>query len=199
MNAQAIKDTKQAILDSAENLILTRGYNGFSYKDIADVVGIRKASIHHHFPTKEVLGATFIDRYLHRFEVWREQVTGQSISEKLTSFLEVFKHVSDNAEQICPMGMLTAEYPTLPRSVQDSLRQLYIAMDQWLVEVLTQGQNEGCLKPEPAAPMMAKVILNAMSSSLKMARVFHDVDQLEQVFDALKTMIIIPNTQTKTD
>lgn len=199
MTLEIIKSTKESILDTAENLILTRGYNGFSYNDIAEVVGIRKASIHYHFPTKEVLGATFIERYIDRFKGWRNRVSGLTVGQKLASFFEMFKHVSDNAEQICPMGMLTAEYPTLPQSVQDNLRTLYEAMDQWLTEVISQGQAEGLLDTTPEAPVLAKVMLNAMSSSMKMARVFHDVDQLEQVFKALMAMISHTNSPIDTD
>lgn len=199
MSVQIVKDTKQSILDSAEDLILTRGYNGFSYKDIAEVVGIRKASIHHHFATKEVLGTAFVDRYFHRFENWRQLVANQSVTQKLSSFLEMFKSISNNAEKVCPMGILTAEYPTLPPLVQDNLRRLYVEIDQWLVTVLTQGQTEGSLKPAPEATILAKVILNAMSSSLKMARVFQDVDQLEQVFKALTSMIYISNKSAETE
>lgn len=189
MQTQPNKDTRQSILDAAETLILTRGYNGFSYKDIADVVGIRKASIHHHFPTKEDLGAAFVDGYFHRFELWREQVAPLTVAQKLEAFLGMLQRVSNNAEKICPMGMLTAEYPTLPRSVQDSLRGLLGAMDQWLTQVLGQGQDQGYLRSEPEAPVMARVMINAMSCSMKMARVFQDVDQLEQVFHALMAMI----------
>lgn len=191
LSAKPAKDTRQSILDSAETLILTRGYNGFSYKDIADVVGIRKASIHHHFISKEELGAAFVDRYFERFVRWCGQVADLPVAQKLASFLKMFKQVSHNAEKICPLGMLTAEYPTLPGSVQDSLRRLLGEMDRWLVQVLAQGQAEGYLRPIPEAPVMAKVIINAMSASLKMARVFHDMDQLEEVFNALSTMICL--------
>jgi TetR/AcrR family transcriptional repressor of nem operon len=191
MIRQPSKDTRQSILDTAETLILTRGYNGFSYKDIADVVGIRKASIHHHFPSKEDLGAAFVDGYFQRFEHWRTQVDHLDVARKLDAFLAMLQRVSNNAEKICPMGMLTAEYPTLPKSVQDSLRQLLSAMDQWLTQVLVQGQAEGYLRPEPDAAVMAKVLINAMSCSMKMARVFQDLDQLEQVFQALKSMILL--------
>jgi TetR/AcrR family transcriptional regulator, transcriptional repressor for nem operon len=196
MNAPTTRNTKTVILDAAETLILTRGYNGFSYMDIANVVGIRTASIHHHFPTKEALGAAFVKRYLHRFERWSEQVALLPVAQKLASLLEMFKQISDNAEKICPMGMLTAEYPTLPLSIQDNLRALLSEIDLWLVQVLTQGQAEGYLRPLPEAPMMAKVIFNAMSASMKMARVFHDVDQLEQVFNAMTTMIRLPDKPT---
>ena len=154
MKTQPAKDTRQSILDSAEILILTRGYNGFSYKDIADVVGIRKASIHHHFPSKEELGAAFVDSYCRRFALWREHVDHLTVEDKLTAFLEMFKRISDNAEKICPMGMLTAEYPTLPRSIQENLQRLLSATDHWLTQVLTQGQAEGYLRPEPEARVM---------------------------------------------
>jgi len=49
-------DTATRILDTAERLVQSRGYNGFSYADIAERVGITKASLHHHFETKATLG-----------------------------------------------------------------------------------------------------------------------------------------------
>ena len=189
MNHRPKKDTKLAILDATEELMLTRGYNAFSYRDIAEVVGIRKASIHHHFASKEILGTAFVDRYYARFQVWREHVADLPVDRKLTCLLEMFKHVSDNAEKICPMGMLTAEYPTLPKSLQDALCNLLGEMDMWLVEVLARGQADNILKSEPPAPVLAKLIFNAMSASMKMARVFHDLNQMEEVFNALMAMI----------
>ncbi len=192
MDHRPTKDTKQAILDAAEELMLTRGYNGFSYQDVAKIVGIRKASIHYHFASKEILGTAFVDRYFSRFQVWREHAADLPVEYKLTSLLEMFKHVSDNAEKICPLGMLTAEYPTLPKSLQDALRKLLGEMDAWLVQTLSQGQADKILKPEPPAPVLAKLIINALSASVKMARVFHDLNQLEDVFNALLTMIRVP-------
>lgn len=187
-----MKDTKQSILDSAENLILTRGYNGFSYQDIAVRVGIRKASIHHHFPSKESLGTAFVDRYFSRFQMWKAHVSDFAVERKLAALLEMFQKVSDNAEKICPLGMLTAEYPTLPPSIQGALQRLLGDMDKWLVQVLAKGQADNIFAAEPQAPVLAKVIINAMSASMKTARVFHDIDQLEQVFNALVMMIRAP-------
>ena len=187
-----MNDTKQSILDVAETLILTMGYNGFSYQDIAVRVGIRKASIHHHFPSKESLGAAFVDRYFSRFQMWKAHVSNFAVERKLAALLEMFKKVSDNAEKICPLGMLTAEYPTLPPSIQGALQRLLGDMDNWLVQVLAKGQADNIFVAEPQAPVMAKVIINAMSASMKTARVFHDIDQLEQVFNALVMMIRAP-------
>src|SRR5512144_3174565 len=59
--------TAEQILDIAETLIQTRSYSAFSYQDIADALGIRKASIHYHFATKADLGVAVVDRYVERF------------------------------------------------------------------------------------------------------------------------------------
>src|SRR6202050_5213821 len=56
-----------AILDVAEQLAQTRGYNGFSYADIASQLGVTKASLHYHFPSKAELGRALIDRYQTNF------------------------------------------------------------------------------------------------------------------------------------
>src|ERR1700760_1947386 len=49
-------ETAERILDAANSLLISRGYSAFSYADVAEAVKIRKASIHHHFPTKAGLG-----------------------------------------------------------------------------------------------------------------------------------------------
>jgi TetR/AcrR family transcriptional repressor of nem operon len=62
-----LSTTKIEILDAAQNIIQLRGYNGFSFANISQTVGISKASIHHHFPSKAALGLLLfaaIERYL---------------------------------------------------------------------------------------------------------------------------------------
>lgn len=67
--------TRTALLDSAESLARMRGYNGFSYADLSREVGIRKASIHHHFPTKADLALAVLERYRREFTAGLEQLT----------------------------------------------------------------------------------------------------------------------------
>ena len=69
-------ETAEQILDLAETLIQTRGYSAFSYQDIADALGIRKASIHYHFPSKADLGVAVINRYIDRFDAALTEVAG---------------------------------------------------------------------------------------------------------------------------
>ena len=61
--------TREALIRTAEQLMRTRGYSAFSYADLSESVGIRKASIHHHFPTKEDLGKALVEEYIERVRV----------------------------------------------------------------------------------------------------------------------------------
>ena len=68
-------DTSQRILDTAERLVQTRGFNGFSYADIATTLGVTKASLHYHFPAKAKLGQRLIERYEKNFLAALEEST----------------------------------------------------------------------------------------------------------------------------
>jgi len=86
-------DTKKLILDIAEDLLLDRGYNGFSYKYIATSLNIKNASIHYHFPAKTDLGVAIIQRATKRFERWAGYIDGKDLpySKKLDEFFLLFK------------------------------------------------------------------------------------------------------------
>ncbi|NKR58468.1 TetR family transcriptional regulator [Rhodococcus hoagii] len=53
---------RDEILDAAAELFTTRGFTGTSTRMIADAVGIRQASMYHHFATKDdILAALLLD------------------------------------------------------------------------------------------------------------------------------------------
>ena len=60
-------DTANQILDVAEHLVQVRGFNAFSYADVAGELGLTNAALHYHFPSKSELGEALIDRYAIRF------------------------------------------------------------------------------------------------------------------------------------
>src|SRR5207237_1018106 len=70
-------DTAQRILDVAERLVQTQGFNGFSYADISAELDITKASLHYHFATKAALGSALITRYCAEF---RHALQGVDVS-----------------------------------------------------------------------------------------------------------------------
>src|SRR5438045_166348 len=122
----------KAILDVAEQLVQTRGYNGFSYADIAAELGVTKASLHYHFPSKAALGCALIERYQATFGAALEAIDQQAPKprEKLRQYVELYDSVLRN-DRMCLCGMLAAEYTTLPGPMQAGLKGFFDANERW--------------------------------------------------------------------
>src|SRR6188508_3818527 len=88
-------DTAQRILDIAERLVQTRGFNGFSYADIAEALEVTKASLHYHFPAKADLGRRLIERYEQTFLAVLKGIdaTGAALREKLKRYARIYADV----------------------------------------------------------------------------------------------------------
>jgi len=115
----ALTRAATTILDVAEKLAQTRGYNGFSYADIATQLGVTKASLHYHFRSKAELGRALIERYGRIFGAALDGIDRQTRAPraKLRRYVELYNSVLSN-ERMCLCGMLAAEYATLPKPMQ---------------------------------------------------------------------------------
>jgi TetR/AcrR family transcriptional repressor of nem operon len=164
-----------AILDVAEQLAQTRGYNGFSYADIAAELGVTKASLHYHFPSKAELGCALIDRYHASFDMALAAID-QQIGEprkKLQQYVELYESVLRN-DRMCLCGMLAAEYTTLPAPMQERLKSFFDANERWLTAVLEGGLRAGTLLFRESANERARVLLGALEGAMLVARSYGD-------------------------
>jgi TetR/AcrR family transcriptional repressor of nem operon len=118
--------TASQILDVAERLAQTRGFNGFSYADIAAELGITKASLHYHFPGKADLGRAIIERYSMEFAAALEGINTSGVAAPvvLERYVELYARVLRDG-RICLCGMLAAEYATLPDAMQQAIRTFF--------------------------------------------------------------------------
>src|SRR5215467_6012945 len=108
MPRRVTRDTPDRILDVAERLLQVRGFNGFSYADIAAELRIRNASIHHHYPTKTDLGMQLLERYRERFGQALETIdqNGADSSRKLRQYARLYADVVREKNRMCLCGML---------------------------------------------------------------------------------------------
>src|SRR5256885_8024974 len=115
-------DTASRILDIAERLVQSRGFNGFSYADIASELKISKASLHYHFPSKAELGEALIGRYAARFADALASIDGRGdgAAAKLEAYARIYADVLRD-RRMCLCGMLAADYETLPKPMQDAV------------------------------------------------------------------------------
>jgi TetR/AcrR family transcriptional repressor of nem operon len=188
------KDTRTSLLDVAQGLAQTRGFNGFSFHDLARAVGIRTASVHHHFSTKEDLARELMARYRDEFGQKLRSIAESSASSRvrLQAFHAVFRDTLKRGNRLCLCGMLASEYTTLPASVQQEVRRFYDDTERWLARTLTEGRRKGELEFTASAGMAAKAFLATLEGAMIAARTFEDERRLEQAGDWLLNAIVKP-------
>src|ERR1700679_3034204 len=103
-------NTRSRILDAGERLVQVRGFNGFSYADVAAELSLTKASLHYHFPSKAELGEALIARYAERFAQALAEIDRRGVDarDKLNAYAELYSGVLDGG-RMCLCGMLAAE------------------------------------------------------------------------------------------
>jgi len=182
----ATADTSQRILDIAERLVQTRGFNGFSYADIASALTLTKASLHYHFPTKAALGTRLIDRYEAGFLKALEEIdrTTPDARDKLRRYAKLYADVLRN-NRMCLCGMLAAEYATLPKPMKEEMRHFFDENERWLVRVLEEGRASGSLRFTGAALDVARALVGSLEGAMMIARSYGEVARLETVADRL--------------
>ena len=163
------------ILDVAERLAQTRGFNGFSYADIAAQLLVTKASLHYHFRSKADLGRALIVRYRLAFDCALEAIANDAAdaTAKLHRYADLYYEVMLN-DRMCLCGMLAAEYATLPSAMQEELRLFFDTNERWLADVLEGGRQTGNVAfPEPANER-ARLLLGTLEGSILVARIYGD-------------------------
>lgn len=164
--------TTDQLLDVAQELAQTRGYNAFSYRDLAARVGIRSASIHHHFPAKADLGRALVARYRERFSDALRRIGAGSgdAPAKLTAYVELFRATYEQGARLCLGGMFAADLPTLPAEVQEQVRGFYTDNEAWLTRLLDAGRRSSELDFEGNPRDAAAALLDGLEGALLAAR-----------------------------
>jgi TetR/AcrR family transcriptional regulator, transcriptional repressor for nem operon len=178
--------TASRILDVAEALVQTRGFNGFSYADVAAELRVTTASLHYHFRGKAELGEALITRYTSRFAEALETIDREETGApaKLEAYSRIYAEVLRRG-RMCLCGMLAADYDTLPDAMRGAVVQFFDASERWLTRVLEQGRTEGTLEFTGSPGEVAQSIVSGLEGALLIARPYHDVARFEAAADRL--------------
>lgn len=183
-------DTANQILDVAERLVQVRGFNAFSYADVAKEVHISTASLHYHFPSKSELGEALIARYANRFMAALGEID-EGVADhprKLAAYVELYVGVLRN-ERMCLCGMLAAEHETLSAAMQSAVVKFFEKNEAWLAEVLQQGRDQGSLRFAGSPLEEARSIVSALEGAMLVARSFGDINRFQAVAGHLLTSL----------
>ncbi len=185
-------ETAEQILDLAETLIQTRGYSAFSYQDIADSLGIRKASIHYHFPSKADLGVAVVDRYITRFGEGLIAIAddqSQSSMTMLDFYVQPYLQFASTPDRVCLSGALAGEMLALPPKVRERVDHFFRTHQIWLTEILERGVARGEFKLAAPAPKVARFVFGALQGALLVKRTTNDLSQINDVIAVMKLQL----------
>jgi TetR/AcrR family transcriptional repressor of nem operon len=178
------------LLREAEALFRTRGYAAFSYADLSERVGIRKASIHHHFPTKEALGVAFIDNYVERFTLELKSIERRRADTKgrLRLYSRLFSGgIKNGMLPLC--GILSAGTASLPDSLRERTRGFFKMHLDWLERVIRDGVASSELRPDLDSNKAALLIFSAVEGSSFVAWVLGDSRHVGKAFQQAITIL----------
>jgi TetR/AcrR family transcriptional repressor of nem operon len=179
-------DTRSAVLDVAERLVQTRGFNGFSYADVAEELGLTKAALHYHFRGKAELGEALVVRYATRFAEELQAIDEQAVPapEKLHAYADLYLSVLRD-DRMCLCGMLAAEFRTLPAAVSEALVRFFDDNVAWLEKLLAEGRAEGTLRFGGDPADAAQLVVGALEGAMLLARPYGDPGRFEAVASRL--------------
>jgi TetR/AcrR family transcriptional regulator, transcriptional repressor for nem operon len=183
--------TANRILDTAELLVQTRGFNDFSYADIALELGVTKAALHYHFRSKTVLGDALIARYSERFFAALDAIEAGEVEagRRLARYVALYRAVLA-ARRMCLCGILAAEYQTLPDTMRTAVRGFFDHNEVWLERVLDDGAARGELVQRGASRDTARMIVDTLEGAVMVARAQDDPGRLDRVAEQLLSSLV---------
>jgi TetR/AcrR family transcriptional repressor of nem operon len=189
---KAMSETRAALLDAAEICARTRGFDGFSYADLADAVGIRKASIHHHFPTKADLALALIERYCSRIYARQAEIAADksSAGEKLRDFLSMGRAALGEGDRLCLCVVFCVGRDGLSDAVLKELDAYHQRTIEWLEGVFRLARKDGSIRGVEKPGAEAAACLAQMQGALLVARAANDPDLFEAAVQSMRIRII---------
>lgn len=191
--ASSRTSTASDLLDLAETLIQTRGYSAFSYQDLADQLGIRKASIHYHYPSKTGLGIAVVDRYAARFHAALEAIAAddtQLSQRMLEHYFGPYLDYAKTPDRVCLCGALSGEMLALPAELKNRVETFFEEHQAWLQRILERGAKRGEFHFSGKTDRFARLIFSALQGALLVKRTTGDAAQVREVVAEIKAVVI---------
>lgn len=184
------KSTRDLILETAQALAQARGFNAYSYADIAVELGIRKASIHYHFPYKHDLEMELLERYRSGFiaEMGNIESNVENSIERLECYAQLYANTLKK-DQICLCGMMASDAGALSVELAPPLKSFFEEHVDWLAKVIDAGESSGELSFEGSARAQASVFLAALQGGLLIANGVGDEAVLKSIVGSLMNQL----------
>lgn len=173
MDPKAEQGTRSIIMELAQDMLRERGYNGFSYGQIAERLDVKPAAIHYHFRSKEELGVALIQRERRRFKKMAatKAVADQTVAGRLDWFLSIYEHYSLGGTRVCYLGALESSFGDLPAEIKTEVKALNKEMLDWVAALLKEGRTKNGFAFKGDPEDKALLIMGALQGAIQMSRV----------------------------
>ncbi len=187
MSTSGSAATAGRILDIAERLVQTRGFNGFSYTDISAELRIRNASVHYHFPSKSDLGKRLVGRYRENFMAALDGIEVESgdARRRLRRYVSLWTGVLRDRDRMCLCGMMAADIATLPKPVRAEIKRFFDENEKWLVRVMEEGRKAKTLRLAATPEIEARLLTMGLEGAMLVARSYGEPRRFEEIANRL--------------
>lgn len=191
-------DTKTALLNSAERAARTLGFDGFSYADLAEDVGIRKASIHHHFPAKAALSVELMRRYYRDFETVCAEIDAEVTTggARLLALIERYRSALDGGKSLCLCVSFSISRESLPAEVIQQISRFRAMMIGWLETTFAAGKADGTIMGINDPKTEAAAALPLLEGAQLAARAEENLILFENALQLLTQRMALPHKST---
>jgi TetR/AcrR family transcriptional regulator, transcriptional repressor for nem operon len=193
MPAAAAVDNRAQLLAAARALLQTRGFNAFSFRDLAQAVRIKSSSVHYHFPAKEDLGVALVRGYVAEvrdFFSGLEARQSLSAGQRIKAFMSLFEATArEDGQPLCLAGMLASDFVTLGEPLQAEVRGFFVMVERWLAAQIAVA---GPSRSAEQSRRLARLALASLEGALLAARVFGDPARVRQANVQLLSLIEHP-------
>lgn len=185
-------DTREQIIDTAFRLLLQRGMNGFSYRDISEPLGVKNAAIHYHFPSKMDLVKALVDEnhQLLKRSTAEFMAYGGAALPQLEGLFHYTRTQMELGRPVCMVGALSIDYEELSEEGKHALDRFMMDTVKWLRKVLETGREQGEFEFRGKAQSKAVSILAMIQGARQLARI-HGMKMLECTFDQIRTDLAV--------
>lgn len=178
----AATTTREQLVEQAKHLISKRGCNGFSYRDLAEHVGVKTSSIHYYFPTKDDLVLESICSYAQESAARRAAIPADlPADQKLDRLISSLESKLREGSLLCLGGALAADFECVPGPVQQAIARFFSANEAWLAGVLAEGKAQGTLNVPGDPAVMSRVLFAAMQGATLTSRLFGDFSRVREL------------------
>lgn len=184
-------NAKEVILTEAKRIAQAHGYNGMNFRELAERVGIKPASIYHHFASKADLGAAVAKRYWEDAAVHLDAISDEEGDARaaLRRYPEVFRKSLESENRLCLGSFMAAEHDDLPEPVRKEIQTFGEVNVAWLARMLASA---GAAASAQEAEIRARAIFASVAGAQLMARGRSDIAVFDALMDAYRTTGLLP-------